>query len=202
MTYQAEDWLLTTYRTLKSYVIDTINAPNVYDVVMEFPGANIDAKTLPLRKTIIHFEIDDIDEQPLGMGDRPAVDNYDAVTSEITPQWAHIHVVNFDVGIWASDAEGGTTSRMRARQWLTRLFSIPEGAERLRDYSDGGDGVIEVLSLSGGRNVIDRVNDMRLYRMVDCTLVCRVFSRTPIEDAVTVPAIDEIDQAPNLTIIG
>lgn len=202
MTYQAEDWLLSTYRTLKSYVIDTINAPNVYDVVMEFPGADVDAGKMPLRKIIIHFEIDDIDEQPLGMGDRPAVDNYSAGTSEITPQWAHIHVVNFDVGIWASDAEGGTTSRMRARQWLTRLFSIPEGAEHLRDYSDGGDGVIEILSFSGGRNVIDRVNDMRLYRMVDCTLVCRVFSRTPIEDAVTVPAIDEIDQAPNLTIIG
>jgi hypothetical protein len=91
---------------------------------------------------------------------------------------------------------------MRARQWLTRLFSLPEGAERLRNYSDAGDGVLEVLSFSGGRFIQDSANDMRLYRMVDGTLEIRVYSRTPIDDVVIGPAIEEIDQAPNLTIIG
>ena len=200
MTFNPEQWLESMTRTLKSYVVDTINAPNIYDVVMEFPGSQIDASKLPLEKTVIHFEIDDIDEQPLGMGDTPARWNYAA--GDVQPQWAHIHVVNFDVGIWASDRSGGTTSRMRARQWLTRLFQIPEGAERLRNYSDGDDGVLEVLSFSGGRFVPDSSNDVRMWRLVDSSVVIRVFSRTPMEDVETGPAIEEIDQAPNLTIIG
>lgn len=201
MTYAAEDWLETLVRTLKAYVVDRVPA-NVYDVVMEFPGAQVDAMKVPLDKTLFHFEIDAIDEQPLGLGDTPTLWNYDQATDNVTPQWARIHVVNFDIGVWASDRSGGTTSRMRARQWLTRLFQIPEGAERLRNFSDNGDGVLEVLSFSGGRFVPDSVNDVRLWRLVDCTLVIRVFSRTPLEDAVTGPAITGIDQAPNLTIIG
>lgn len=201
MTYNPEDWLISTVRTLKSYVVDTINAPNVYDVVMEFPGAQIDAATLPLPHTLFHFELDAIQELPVGFGDTPMKWGYDGAGS-VHPQWAHVHRMNFDVGIWASDKSGGTTSRMRARQWLTRLFSLPEGAERLRDYSDADDGVLEVLSFSGGRFIQDSANDTRLFRMVDGTLEIRVYSRTPIDDVVIGPAIEEIDQAPGLTIIG
>jgi hypothetical protein len=189
-------------RVLKQYVITTINAPNVYDVVMEFPGSQLDEQAMPLKHTIIHFEIDDIREMPVGFGDTPHRWNYDATNQIVTPQWAHAHVINFDVGIWASDLSGGTTARMRARQHLTRLFAIPEGAERLRNYSDGDDGVLDVLSFSGGRGVIDSVNDVRLFRMVDSTLEIRVYSRTPIESATAGPSIEEIDQAPGLTIIG
>jgi hypothetical protein len=201
MTYNPEDWLISSTRTLKQYAIDTINAPNVYDVVMEFPGAQIDAAKLPLSKTIFHFEVDAIEELPVGFGDTPMVWGYDNA-GQVHPQWAHVHRLNFDIGVWASDKSGGTTSRMRARQWLTRLFSLPEGAERLRNYSDGGDGVLEVLSFSGGRFIQDTANDMRLYRLVDSTLEIRVYSRTPIDDVVSGPAIEQIDQAPGLTIIG
>jgi hypothetical protein len=202
MTYDPEDWLITTVRTLKSYVVDTINAPKVYDVVMEFPGAQIDAEKLPISKTIIHFELDAVTELPVGFGDTPMVWNYNAAAFSVQPQWAHVHRMNFDVGIWASDKSGGTTQRMRARQWLTRLFQLPEGAERLRKYSDAGDGVIEVLSFSGGRFLQDTANDVRQYRMVDGTLEIRVYSRTPLDDSEVAPAIEEIDQAPGLTIIG
>lgn len=205
MTYNPEDWLESTVRTLKQYVIDTVNAPQLYDVVMEFPGASIDAQKLPLDKTLFHFEIDEINEDPVGMGDTPMAWNYDNTNPGfeiVTPQWAHVHVINFDVGIWASARSGGTTQRMRARQWLTRLFSLPEGAERLRNYSDAGDGVLEVLSFSGGRFTPDITNDVQLFRMVDSTLTIRVYSRTPVADAVVGPAITEIDQAPNLTILG
>ena len=200
--YEPEDWLLSATRVLKQYVIDGLNAPNTYEVVMQFPGALLDEEELPLKKTIIHFEIDDIDERPVGMGDTPHRENYDIATGTVTPQWASVHVINFDAGIWASDLSGGTTSRMRARQHLTRLFSIPGGAERLRDYSDGDDGVLEVLRFTGGRNALDNINDQRLYRLIDSTLEIRVFSRTPIEFAEQGPAIEEIAQAPNLTIIG
>lgn len=201
-TYDPEIWLESTTRVLHDYVVDTINAPNVYSVVMQFPGADIDSQKLPLDKTIIHFQVDSIDEKPLGLGDRPVTENYDEDTGETRPQWARVHRINFDVGVWSSDRSGGTTSRMRARQWLTRLFAIPEGAERLRDYSDGGDGILDVLSFSGGRNAEELVNDVRLYRLVDTTLEIRVYSRTPLGDAPVVMAIEEIPQAPNLTILG
>lgn len=202
MTYDPESWLETTSRTIKQYVIDGLNAPNVWDVVMQFPGADIDAQTQPISKTIIHFEIDDIVERPLGFGDAPHRDNYDAAAGTIQPQWASIHEINFDVGIWASDRSGGTTSRMRARQHLTRLFGIPQGLVSLRNYSDNGDGVIELLRFSGGRDILDFSNDVKLYRMVDASLDIRVFSRTPLADAAIETAIDEIVQAPNLTILG
>lgn len=202
MTYDPENWLTSVTRTLKAYVEDTISAPNVYDVVMEFPGAQIDADLMPLGKTVIHFEIDSIDERPVGLGDTPMATNYDETTESVQPQWAHVHVINFDVGIWASAKSGGTTSRLRARQWLTRLFSIPEGAERLQNYSDGGDGVLEVLSFTGGGFIQESAGDVTLYRMVNGTLEIRVYSRTPLEDAEIGPAITGIDQSPGLTILG
>lgn len=203
MSYDPEIWLESTTRTIKQYVIDGISAPNAYEVIMEFPGAAFDTKKLPLDKTVIHFEIDDMPERLLGFGDDPARDNYDAVNQQNQPQWAAIQEINFDVGIWASAKSGGTTSRMRARQHLSRLFGFPQGVVNLRDYSDNGDGVIEILRpLSGGRFVLDRVNDVTMYRMVDCSLDVRVFSRTPIENSPIVPTIEDIVQAPGLTIIG
>jgi hypothetical protein len=41
---------------------------------------------------------------------------------------------------------------------------------------------------------------MTVYRMVECTLVLRVFSRVPLDDELNAPAIQEIDQDPNLSI--
>jgi hypothetical protein len=202
--YNPEKWMETTLRVLKEYVEDNVNT-RIYNVVMEFPGSIVDAGKLPIPKTIIHFELDAVDSGPVGFGDGKFADNYDAATQTIAPQYATVNVLTFDVGIWASDRSGGTTARMRARQALEFLFGVNGGGlSKLMDYSDNGDGGLEILSFSGGRFVLDSsTRDFRLYRMVDCQLVIRVFSRTPIPvDDPGQPTIEQITQTPNLTIIG
>jgi len=202
--YNPEKWMETTLRCLKEYAQENFNT-KIYDIVMEFPGAIIDSGKLPLNKTVIHFEIDSLDSGPVGMGDNMFADNYDPELQQNVPQYAAINVFTFDVGIWASDRSGGTTSRMRARQQLEFMFGInPAGLTSLMEFSDGGDGGLEILSFTGGRFVLDTAaHDFRLYRMVDCQLVIRVYSRTPLPaDETGQPTIEEIDQAPNLTIIG
>ena len=198
--FDPERWLETAVRGIQDYVKDNVNT-RIYEVVMEFPGADLDAKKLPIRKTIIHFEIDDMPDAPIGFGDRPMVDNYNAADQTVNPQWAAMHTINFDVGIWASDDSGGTTSRMRARQELQRLFGFPSSIEALRAATDGGDGSVEILRYRGGNFTVDRVSDVRTYRMVNGELEVRVFSRTPLADLGS-PAIEEIDQSPGLTILG
>src|SRR5438874_8777116 len=110
--YDPEKFLESTSRVLKDYVEANVNT-RIYNVIMEFPGADIDSGQLPLQKTIIHFELDDIDSKPVGMGSGMFADNYDSVLQQITPQYASVHRLLWDVGIWASDRSGGTTSRMR-----------------------------------------------------------------------------------------
>lgn len=198
--YDPEKFFETTVRTLKEYVETNMNT-RIYDVVMEFPGAQIDAGELPLKKAVIHFELDDHDTKPVGFGDQMFRDNYDPVGKEIFPQYAAMQVFTFDVGVWTDDATGGTTTRMRAKQYLNFLFDL-NGAQRLQEFSDNGDGRIEVLSFTGGRFVLDHANDVRLYRMVDCQLVLRVFSRTPLP-AAGIPSVESILQDNSgITIIG
>jgi hypothetical protein len=198
--FDPEIWLETTVRGIKDYVQAALD-PNVYDVVMEFPGAALDENnSMPMRKTIVHFEIDDIVDSPVSMGDEPMELNYDATAHTIDPQWAAMHVINFDVGVWASDASGGTTSRMRVRQILFDLFGRPHGITKLRQATDGGDGAIEILKYSGGAFTVDSISDVRVFRMINGELEVRVFSRTKRTNEIA-PAIEEIDQAPGLTIL-
>lgn len=197
--YNPELWLETTVRGVKDYVLGAVDT-DVYDVIMEFPGPLLDSKELPLRKTLIHFEIDDMASDSIGMGDRPTVESYDEANQLVTYQWASIHTINFDVGVWASDASGGTTSRMRAMQILQSLFGLPHGYEKLAEATDGDDGVVEIISYSGGNFTIDTVNDMRVYRVINAELVVRVFSRTPLTLSNPVSSIESIEQAPDLTI--
>src|SRR5207253_1125216 len=118
--YDPEHWLETTVRALKDYMNANLNT-RIYDVVMEFPGAIVDAEKMPIKKTIIHFEIDAIDSKPVGLGDNIFASNYDSGLHQNSPQTAERHMINFDVGIWASDRSGGLTSRLRARQTLSNL---------------------------------------------------------------------------------
>lgn len=194
-----EKWLETATRGIKDYVEANINT-RIYDVRMEFPGADLDANKMPLRKSIIHFEIDDMIDAPIGLGDRPMVDNYNEVDETVNPQWAAMHRINFDVGIWSSDDSGGTTARMRGKQELQRLFGFPSSIDALRAATDGGDGVVEILRYSGGTFTVDRINDVRVFRMVNGELEVRVFSRTPLQEPVQ--AIEEIVQSSGLTILG
>jgi hypothetical protein len=198
--YNPEKWLETTMRGIHDYVDDNVDG-SVYNVIMEFPGPLLDEQKMPIDRTIIHFEIDDIRTRPLGLGDDPAEWNYDEDTQSVNPQWATVHEIALDVGIWSSDRSGGTTSRMRAFQILQNLFGTPASVQSLRAATTGNDGGVEILRYSGGSAAIDTVNDVRMYRMVDGQLEVRVFSRTPLSD-VPAPAIEEIVQSPGLTILG
>lgn len=198
--YDPEKFFETTVRTLKEFVETNINT-RIYDVVMEFPGAQLDSAKLPMKKAIIHFELDDHETKPVGFGDGMFRDNYDSDGREIFPQYASMQMFTFDVGVWSSDGAGGTTTRMRAKQYLNFLFDL-NGGPSLGDFSDNGDGRIEVLSFTGGRFVLDHANDVRLYRMVDCQLVLRVYSRTPLPPE-GIPSVESILQDNSgITIIG
>ena len=199
MSYDPELWLESLVREIKAYAESNFN--DTYQVVMEFPGPMLDRSELPLSKTVIHFEIDDILDSLIGIGDNAFADNYDSTAHTVNPQYARQHRVNFDVGVWASAKSGGVTSRLRAKQTLEEMFGAVNGQLNLRAASDGGDGYIEVISYTGGRMIMDTINDSPVYRMIDTALVVRVFSLTKL--AVTAgPAIEEIIQDPNLEIIG
>jgi hypothetical protein len=207
--YDPEKWLLTTQRFLKEYVIeamdnavlDNLGNPKgdlVYDVVMEFPGTIEETTKLPLDKTTIHFEFDDIRTEIIGFGENIFRDNFDEPTSTIRPQEARAHRMNVDVGIWTSDRAGGLTQRMRAFQVLNNLFAGSRAKKALWNASSNGDGGIEILEYSGGRFITERVGDIPMYRSVDSQLELRVYSRTPMPDPEI--AIETLDQAPGLTI--
>jgi hypothetical protein len=215
VAYDPEIWLESTVREIKDYavagftnaVLDAANMPagdDVYDIVMEFPGPTLDNSDNPLAKTLVHFEADDIQDMPVGIGENVYADNFiDGGTDPdtVNPQYAGKHMINFDVGIWASSLSGGLTSRLRARQILYDLFGSPLGVMTFQNATDSGDGRVEILNYTGGQFIEDRINDVPVYRMINGQLVVRVFSRTKLSDTPE-PAIEEILQAPNVTILG
>jgi len=209
-TFDPEIWLETTLRGLKEYAEQQFDNALVgpdgpvgleaYEIVMEFPGATLDASKVPMRRTVVHFEIDDIVTSTMGFGSGGVEEIYDEATGTVLIQEAQRQRILFDLGIWATDASGGSTSRARARQILTTAFGGNAGAKRLCEFTDGGEGQLELLNFSGGRFLMDRINDMGVYRMVDCTLEIGVYSRTPKDAVVPMPAIITIDQDPFLLI--
>jgi hypothetical protein len=213
MTYNPEEWLESTVREIKNYVMAGFHAAvindvqqevgdQMYDVVMEFPGAALDDSPNPLLKTLIHFEIDDARDMAVGIGENAFADNYNSTAHTVNPQYAGMHLINFDVGIWASAESGGLTARLRAKQILYDLLGAPSGQIAFHAYTDGGNGRVEIINYTGGRFITDSINDVPVYRMIDGQLVVRVFSRTKLVPAAAAPSIEEIDQNPNLTILG
>lgn len=206
--FNPENWLVSTTRALEDYTLTKLGeilgrpAEDLYEVIMQFPGTILDLrmKKMPLEKTVIHFELDDTQEGVLGFGENIQQNNYDSALGNY-PQEAGIRLLDFDVGIWASDRSGGTTSRMETRQLLSQLFSGAQAIQNLRAATDGGDGGIEIQGFSGGRGATDTINDVIVYRQLDSTLSVRVFSRTP-KPTVPVPTIEAISQSPTLTILG
>jgi|SRR5262245_48588600 len=202
-TYDPEIYLESVTRVIQEYALagftraaHDVNGDdvgeNLYDIIMEFPGPILDTvKTVPFEKTLIHFEIDDIQTNLLGFGDNVFAENFDQSSGTIRPQEAKKHEINFDVGIWATDSCGGTTARMRAYQILNELFSGSIATEALRRYSNGGDGPIDILSFSGGRFATERVNDIPVYRTVNSSLVVRCYSRTRIP-TLELPAVMDV----------
>jgi hypothetical protein len=210
--YDPEEFLESTIRVLKEYLEQEFHrsvsvgaeyvGEQAYEVVPQFPGPDLDTRKMPMQRTIIHFEIDDIQSAPLGMGEGIYDQTYDPATEMVTGRTGEGHLINLDVGIWASDASGGSTSRSRAKQILQNSLGGSRGVLKMREFSDAGveDGTIDIMSFSGGRFVMDRINDMQVFRMIECTLVVRVFSRVPLDDAQTGPAIIEIPIDPDTWI--
>jgi len=209
LAYEPEIYLESTVRCLKAYVEDgflksvvddtqTYAGDEVYEIVMEYPSTDEILRFVPLGKTVIHFEIDDMDNRILGFGENVFNYNYDDVLQQEEPQNASEHRINFDVGIWASDRSGGITSRLRAYQVLRNLFQGGLAIEKLRAATNAGDGELDILQFESGRFLTDRINDLNVYRTINSTLVIRVFSRTPKE--IIRPTIEEILQDENLSI--
>jgi len=208
--YNPEEFLESTVRVLKEYLEQEFHrsvndggmyvGEQAYEIVPEFPGSALDSRKMPMHRTIIHFEIDDIQSDIVGMGDNIFAQTYDPDTGQVTGRTGEVHILDIDIGVWASDASGGLTARMRAKQILQNCLGGTRGIVKLKQFSDGGDGMLELLGYSGGRFVMDRINDMQVFRMIESTLVLRVFSRVPLDDDMTGPAIEEIEQDPTLWI--
>lgn len=187
---------------MKTY-IDTLIDADLYSVVLGFPTADQLDQLVPLAKTIIHFEIEDMPEKPLGFGDNYVdylLDETPPPTGQTIEYWeAHEHMIDFDVGIWASAESGGVTARLEARELLSRLFS---GKKAYTDCMTVTDGV-HIQRFTGGRNLVDSNGDVPVWRMVDILLTVKVFSRVKIVPPVPyIGDIDEVFQEPELEIGG
>jgi hypothetical protein len=210
--YDPEQWLVTATRSLKRYVEDAFHrqvtdengnycGESVYEVRMVFPGTEIDHDKVPLSRTIIHFEIDNIINEIMGFGDGVFAQEYDEESRSIYQQAAHRHLLNFDVGIWSSDRAGGLTTRLRAYEVLNNIFLGALAQEAVKNFTNNGDGYLELMEFTGGRFITERINDVNTYRTVNTTLIFRVFSRTPRDMFPPAPAIEDIEQDQDLSII-
>jgi hypothetical protein len=210
MTYDDTNWLPSLFRTLNDFISGAVDSSvqgnsggnsglKVYRLTFDFPAAATVADELPFRgedgrpQSIIHFVIDDIDNHPLGMGDNVV----DEILSEdeltLIPVEAEMHMVNFDVGIWATDASGGSTARLVAYQMLSQVFGPTSAKESFQTLTGG----LEIVSFRGGRMIQETVNDIRLYRVIDSELIIRAYSRQNVPDQ---PVVGDVAQNTGLII--
>jgi hypothetical protein len=188
----AEAWLESLTRVLDAYV--NRNSSVVYDIRFSFPEADERADFIKLPQTIIHFEIDDIDNPKFGMGDNVVDEIFDETGVTVQGIEAVPHVVDIDVGIWASPNSGGTTARLRAYQLLNRLFTGAEAYENLLREGD-----IEIINFTGGSFIREKVSDIALFRVVGISLKVRVFERRV---RAPVSFIEAVEQEQDLEISG
>lgn len=171
MTFDPDNWLISLTRELGTYVAAQINNPDVA-VEMSFPDTRSWTKSTPLDQAIIHFEQDDV-EEPVIAFDQLGVDVSDIITGTVKRHEAVLHHVNFDVGVWVSAEMGGTTKRMELCQALKNIFTTVYGKRAFNLATDG----LWIESFQGGRNELDRINDVPVWRALDMTLVVKCFSR-------------------------
>lgn len=91
--------------------------------------------------------------------------------------------------------------RLMMRQALDQIFLGVKARNNFKLAVDNGNGSPEILSFSGGGFIVENLNDVKTYRMIDCTLELRCYSRSKADVSDAVPTIEEIDQAPGLTIV-
>lgn len=197
--YDPDHYLVSTLRSIESWTRDRLEAMpemgGVFDLEMSYPDTTRLAKDVPLRKLLVHFELDDDPDIVLGFG-QPGIDLFDEDAEEAMIQEATLHRLNFDIGIWASAEAGGATKRMEARQALMRLFGSVYGRQEFNLATEG----LQVVSFEGGSDVLDRVGDLPMWRTTRAELVVEVFGR--IIPALAELTAMETNQLQNLTIIG
>lgn len=195
--YDPTRYLTTTKRVLKDYVTDKLVADptigDVVDVQMSFPDTRDWTLKSPLERSVVHFELDDDPEVRLGFGVPQAQEDGDDPDTVVLSEPA-LHMLNFDVGIWTSPQSGGETKRMQIREALYSIFG-PAGARQ--DITQATDGIV-VVSYDGGSDVLDRVNDLPVYRTTQIVLVVKVFSKHT--NPAPVGVITTFDQAEKLSI--
>ena len=206
MPFNPDKWLTSAFNLLEDavksavngYVLDNTNADaglQVYEISMDWPSAAESATFVPMDKTIIHFVIDEINSEKLGIGPNEVAIRVVEPTpapgpvGTITSEHGRVHLLNFDVGIWASDKSGGSSNRLEAWEMLDKLFNPWRNIR----FADG----VEIIHYNGGRFVTETINDVRVFRTVGSELVVRVYSRDLGDPDVIV---EGVDQAPELVI--
>lgn len=176
-TYDPDNWLVSLTRGIGEYVVTVLDDPDT-DVEMDFPDTRNMEKLNPLPRALIHFTQDNTSHPVLGFG-MPGVsdvttneDDPEAPFDEATFIEAAQHLVNFDVGVWVSAESGGSTKRMELQQALAAIFATA-GGRKAFNLAVG----VNIIGFDGGRNVLDRINDVPVWRTTESTLVVRAFSR-------------------------
>lgn len=209
MSFDADNWLVSLNRALSSAVLVEIDAAfadnlnndaglEAFQVVFDWPESSQVAEFVQLPKTVIHFAVDDIDNRLLGLGENQVAATEDLVVDPDTVTWeeAQCHIVNYDIGVWASDKSGGHTSRLVVYQMLQSLLNTEIGKRKLREATGG----VEVMRFNGGRFITDRINDVRIFRVIDAELVVRVYSRA-VDTPVAIVDMEPV-QEPDVEIDG
>lgn len=183
-------WLESLTHSLETYVRNGFT--EIYDVQFSYPPANQRASLPKMEKTLIHFEIDVIDNPLMGFGNSIVDALYDDANVTITEIGAECHIVNFDVGIWASSKSGGVTARHRAYQHLSNLFAGPGGYNKAQQEAD-----IEIMRFTGGSSVVEEIGEIPVFRVIGIELVTRVYGRRVMP---VLPYVETTVQEPGLDI--
>lgn len=194
---EEESWLESTINSIEQYVKDTMKAKgnqNLYEIRMSFPSTNAELD-FPLAKTVIAFEIDDVQNIPLGIGNSVLSSFYDDTALDVYEIESGMHELNIDISIWASHNSGGSTDRMRAYQFLADLFYGPRAYNQM--LSKKG---IEILSFKGGAFSRETMEEQDVFHVGGIELIVRVFSTNIPSQDEALAYIDEITQEPDLTL--
>lgn len=190
--FNPDQWVVSVFRTLKSYVESAVDS-DLYEIVFGFPSAEDIGRWLPFEKTLIHLEIDDMTHLPLGFGDNIVDTEYNEAEQSLVSSEAQVHIINWDVGIWASASTGGVTARLEAYQVLNDLFVGPTAYNNLRALG------VEIRSFAGGAFIKEEQDNISIFRVINMTLVTRVYSRRLIGPT---PTITGIAVAPPVSAVG
>lgn len=195
--YDPDSYLVSSTRQIGAWVTAKLGEldalAGVFDLEMSHPDTTQLAKSTPLRKLLIHFELDADPDLVLGFG-KPGMPEFDEDEGTVLFSEATLHRLHFDVGLWASAEAGGATKRMEARQALANLFGSVTGREEFNLATEG----LQVVSFDGGHDVLDRVNDLPIWRTAGGSLVVEVFGRITPQLAEAVAG--EYNQLQQLTI--